>query len=155
MKAGKGVGPIRQTLATSAALAALAGPATTASETRTVTDDRGRAVGFASDPRRVATTESASLAVLLIEPGLPPVASAGMMFDGATLTRRAGAVTTGVDFATLGISPFDLRSLDLEAMVALVPDLILPSAQFARYTDADPDRLSRIAPVVAVDTAAC
>lgn len=132
-----------------AALAALALPAS-AQDTRTVTDDLGRTVEVPADPQRIVVTEGQSLAIPLIELGLVPVGSHGMLFDGGTPILRGGAVTTGIDFATSDIAFLGTGGLDLEAMAALEPDLIMHSLEVEPYVGVDAERLSAIVPVVAL-----
>lgn len=135
-----------------AAIAAVLAFPAIAKDTRTITDDLGRRVELPAQPLRIVVTESQSLAVPLIELGLVPVGSQGMMFDGVNPQMRGSAVTTGVTFETGPVEFIGFRELDVEAIAALEPDLILHSLEVEPYTGVDTDRLSAIAPVVALNS---
>ncbi|MEM9576917.1 MAG: ABC transporter substrate-binding protein [Pseudomonadota bacterium] len=128
-------------------LLTLATPLT--AETRQVTDDLGRTVKVPAQPKRIVTTESQSLAVPLIELGILPIGSHGMLHQGQTAALRGNRVTTGIDFDTDDIRFLGMRQVDLEAFAALKPDLILHSVEVEAYTGITVDMLSAIAPVIA------
>ncbi len=135
------------------ALAVMALPiCTEAQDTRSFTDDLGRMVAVPAAPKRIVVTESQSLAVPLIELGLMPVGSQGMMFDGVNAQLRGSAVTTGVTFETGPVEFIGFLELDVEAITALEPDLILHSLEVEPYTGVSADKLSAIAPVVALNS---
>ena len=135
-----------------AATAAVLASSAVAEGTRTIIDDLGRSVEVPAQPLRIVVTESQSLAVPLIELGLMPVGSQGMMFDGVNAQMRGSAVTTGVTFETGPVEFIGFLELDVEAIAALEPDLILHSLEVEPYTGVDADRLSAIAPVVALNS---
>lgn len=142
----------RLPVAIAVALLWLPAPPALAEGVRTVVDDLEREVRVPDRPERVVVTESQSLAVPLIELGLLPVGSQGMMFEGTTPTLRGSAVTTGVDFDNADIEFIGFLDLDLEAIAALEPDLILHSIEVEPYTGVDVDKLSPLAPVVALES---
>lgn len=115
--------------------------------TRTFTDDLGRNVSIPAKPKRIVTLHDIDLTIPLIELGVMPVGSHGRMGANGKPYLRSSAILTGIDFDNSDIAYIGSINADLEAIVALKPDLILT----------EPDRptaiekLERIAPTVAID----
>ncbi|KAA9008139.1 ABC transporter substrate-binding protein [Histidinibacterium aquaticum] len=130
-------------------LAAVLGGAVAAQaqETRTVTDDLGRAVEIPADPQRIASLHDTSLTVALLELGVTPVASHGRTTEDGTPYIRSSATATGVDFGNSDIAFAGNLPADLEAVAEAQPDLILTTS----WQTADPEQLSQIAPTYVFD----
>ncbi|MGR3491222.1 MAG: hypothetical protein ACU0DW_04120 [Shimia sp.] len=137
-----------KTLTTTALLTALAAPAW-AAETRDFTDHYDRTVAIPADPQRIVSLGSKNVTVPMIELGVMPVGSHGSLPDGGTPTIRASATSTGVDFGNSDIAFVGDYPVDLEAIAALNPDLII----WADWQDQiSINQLELIAPVVAYAT---
>jgi iron complex transport system substrate-binding protein len=101
---------------------------------------------------RIVTTESQSLAVPLIELGIMPVGTHGMMLDGVNPVMRSSATITGVDFDNSDVAFIGFRQFDLETIAALEPDLILHSNEVGGYTGVAVEDLAAIAPVFVLNS---
>ncbi|NWJ27266.1 ABC transporter substrate-binding protein [Rhizobium sp. RM] len=114
---------------------------------RMFTDDLGRSVSVPAQPKRIVTLHDIDLTIPLIELGVIPVGSHGRMGADGKPYLRSSAILTGIDFDNSDIAYIGSINADLEAIVALKPDLILT----------EPDRptaiekLEKIAPTVAID----
>ena len=117
-------------------------------ETRSVTDDLGRAVEVPADPQRIVVLHDTVLATPLIELGMIPVGSTGRKAaDGRTFMR--GSITvTGYDFDNSDIVYLGSRPIDIEAIAAIKPDLIITLVWREGV-----DQLSALAPTLVVDPA--
>jgi len=116
-----------------------------AAETRSVTDDAGRAVNFSAAPERVVVLHEPLLGVPLLDLGLPLAGAYGRAADGTSLA--------GFDFITTvlgertphplppGIGP--TGAIDLEYLRELNPGLIIAT----EYNLDLLERLSSVAPV--------
>lgn len=128
----------------------LASPAL-AQETRSVTAANGT-FDIPVSPQRIVALNDQIVALPLYELGAPVVGSAGRIDAEGKTFLRGGMDTLGIDFDTTDIAfvgTFD--ALDIEAIAALEPDLIIGG----RYTDAAMvEQLQRIAPTLVIDNAA-
>ena len=116
-----------------------------AQETRSFTDHAGRVVTIPADPQRIAALGAKNVAVPLIELGVMPIASQGSVRTDGSKIMRASKVTTGVDFDTSDIRFLGNFPVDIEAVAAARPDLIiLPDWQ----DQVSLDQLEKIAPTV-------
>lgn len=131
-------------------LAALLAHPAAAQETRTITDDLGRAVEVPADPQRIAVLHDENLGTPLIELGVIPVASHGRVTAQDEPFIRGSITVTGHDFDNSDIAFLGTNPVDVEAVARAAPDLILTST----WQNADVDQLQAIAPTVVVDTTA-
>lgn len=115
-----------------------------AQETRPFTDSLGRTVEVPAEPRRIAALHDSWLTLPLIELGVVPVASHGRQNEGGEPFIRSGIDAMGVDFASAGIAFVGTNPVDVEAVAAAEPDLIVTTL----WQTADVDRLQAIAPTV-------
>lgn len=113
-----------RSLALAIGLTLLAGPAL-AQETRLFIDDLGREVQIPVDPQRIVSLGGKGVTVPLIELGVIPVGSQGAQREDGTRIIRASGVTTGVDFDNSDIAFVGDYPVDIEAVAALEPDLII------------------------------
>jgi len=121
---------------------------TTAAEpTQQFTDDLGRTVTVPLHPQRIVSLHDLDITIPLIELGVPPVASHGRTrADGSHFLRSSGLLT-GVDFDNSSIQFIGTADMDIEAIAAAKPDLIItePSRNTAI------EQLEKIAPTVSID----
>lgn len=136
----------RIVIALAFALLALAGPAA-AQETRVFEDDLGRKVDVPRQPRRIVSLHDLDITIPLIELGVPPVASHGRSGLDGSRTLRSSVLLTGVDFDTSGIAFLGSTSIDIEAVAAAKPDLIITQPS----RDTPVEQLQKIAPTVSID----
>jgi iron complex transport system substrate-binding protein len=129
-------------------LAVLAIAPAQAQDTRSFTDDLGRVVDIPANPHRIAALDDLRLSVPLIELGVTPIASHGRSNDDQPYIR-SGLILTGVDFATSDIAFLGNEPIDIEALAAAAPDLIVTLVS----RDVPLDQLERIAPTVVFDEA--
>ncbi len=111
-------------------------------DTRTIEHTAGT-TRVPADPQRIVTLQDQNALLPLLELGVTPVASAGLVRDdGSTAFRRTeGFDTAGIEFVGAYGEP------DLEAIAAAEPDLIVSD----EHSTGDVyDELSAIAPTVAV-----
>jgi iron complex transport system substrate-binding protein len=141
------------TMAAATALAACGGDATAASPSQTPAASGGSDAGtFAFehsagttdvpvDPQRIVTTTDQNALLPLMELGVVPVASAGLLGDDGSQTfrRMDGYDTSGIEFIGAYGEP------NLEAMAAQRPDLIVGYEFDESY-----EEFSQIAPTVLV-----
>ncbi len=118
-----------------------------AQETRTFTDDTGRAVEVPVAPQRIVTLHDSSLTVPLIELGIIPVGAFGRAADDGSAYMRGAATLTGVTFENSGIANVGGSPADIEAIAALEPDLIITST----FNETPLEQLETIAPTVVVE----
>lgn len=120
-----------------------------AQETRTFVDDAGRSVAVPAKPQRIAALHDIDISIPLIELGVMPAASHGRVGLDGKPYLRSSALLTGVDFDNSGIAYVGSTDIDLEALAAIGPDLIITAT--GRPTS--PEMLERIAPTVVLDAA--
>ncbi|MDI4655627.1 ABC transporter substrate-binding protein [Xanthobacter autotrophicus] len=125
----------------------LTGAAPAVAQTRAFTDDLGRTVEVPARPQRIVSLHDLDLTLPLIELGVVPVASHGRVRPDGTRFLRAGKLLTGVDFDTAPIAFIGANAIDLEAVVAAKPDLIITSPT----RDTPLSQLERIAPTVSIE----
>lgn len=100
-------------------------------------------------PERIVALNDQLLTLPLVEMGAPVIGSAGRVDAEGTPYLRGGMDTLGIDFANTDIAFVGtFNRLDVEAIAALEPDLILGGG----YNDAATlDRLEALAPVLEID----
>lgn len=118
-----------------------------AQQTRTFTDDLGRTVEVPRHPQRIVSLHDLDITIPLIELGVPPVASHGRTKLDGTPFLRSGALLTGVDFDNSTITFIGSTNIDVEAVVAAKPDLIITQPN----RDTPITQLQAIAPTVSID----
>ena len=100
-----------------------------------------------ADPQRIVSLHDSVLTIALLELGVMPVGSQGRLTEDGTPFIRSAKTLTGIDFDTSDITFVGAFPVDLEAIAALEPDLILTT----QWQDAPMDRLQQIAPTVLID----
>lgn len=126
----------------------LAGFAATAAEpVQSFTDDLGRVVKVPQHPKRIVSLHDLDITIPLIELGVPPVASHGRTQADGRHVLRSGALLTGVDFDNSDIRFIGSADIDMEAVAAAKPDLIITEP--SRNTPVE--QLAKIAPTVSID----
>ncbi|HAU5603550.1 TPA: iron-siderophore ABC transporter substrate-binding protein [Citrobacter koseri] len=115
--------------------------------TRPFTDDLGRVVNVPLHPQRIVSLHDLDITIPLIELGVPPVASHGRTRPDGSHFLRSGALLTGVDFDHSTIKFIGTVDIDIEAIVAAKPDLIITEP--SRHTPIE--QLEKIAPTVSID----
>ncbi|WMT87154.1 ABC transporter substrate-binding protein [Pelagibacterium sp. 26DY04] len=120
-----------------------------AQETREFVDDAGRTVEIPADPQRIASLHDLSLTVPLIELGVHPVASHGRTTEAGEGFIRSSKVLTGVDFDNSDIAFLGNLPVDIEAVAASEPDLIITTP----WQTAPVEQLEAIAPTIVLDDA--
>lgn len=138
---------LRLSVALPLGAALLAAAPAAAQATRTITDDTGTEVEIPVDPRRIVSLHDSALTVSLLELGESPVGSHGRLADDGTPFIRSAEILTGIDFDNSDIAFVGASPVDLEAVAALEPDLILTT----QWQEAPVDQLRRIAPTVLLD----
>lgn len=116
-------------------------------QTRAFTDDLGRTVQVPVRPQRIVSLHDLDITLPLIELGVMPVASHGRVRPDGTRFLRAGKLLTGVDFDTAPIAFIGANAIDIEAVAAAKPDLIITSPT----RDTPVSQLERIAPTVSIE----
>lgn len=116
-------------------------------EDRRFIDDLGREVMVPEHPLRIVSGFDIDITIPLIELGVPPIGSHGRIGLDGKPELRSSALLTGVDFDNSDIVFLGAPGLDLEAVAALKPDLII--TEVTRPTPVD--QLAKIAPTVALD----
>lgn len=111
------------------------------------TDDLGRVVNVPLHPQRIVSLHDLDITIPLIELGVPPVASHGRTRPNGSHFLRSGALLTGVDFDNSSIAYIGTADIDIEAIVAAKPDLIITEP--SRNTPIE--QLEKIAPTVSID----
>lgn len=121
--------------------------AATAADSRLFTDDLGRRVRVPAHPQRIVSLHDLDLTVPLLELGVMPVASHGRMALDGHPFLRSGKLLTGVDFDNSPLRYLGSTTLDIEAIIAARPDLIITEP--SRNTPLE--QLEKIAPTVSID----
>lgn len=132
------------------ALVALIFPAL-AAEMRIFQADNGN-IEIPVRPQRIVALNDQILTLPLYELGAPVVGTSGRMSEDGKPFMRGGMDTLGIDFHNTNISFLGTGdALDLEAIAALEPDLIIGLP----YTDPDViEQMQNIAPTVVIDETA-
>lgn len=118
-----------------------------AADTQQFTDDLGRVVTVPVHPQRIVSLHDLDITIPLIELGVPPVASHGRTRADGSHFLRSGALLTGVDFDNSTIRFIGTADIDIEAVAAIKPDLIITEP--SRNTPVE--QLEKIAPTVSID----
>ena len=116
-------------------------------QTRAFTDDLGRVVQVPEHPKRIVSMHDLDITIPLIELGVPPVASHGRTRPDGSHYLRASAELTGVDFENSDIAFIGTADIDLEAVAAAKPDLIITEPN----RNVPIEQLAKIAPTVSID----
>jgi iron complex transport system substrate-binding protein len=87
------------------------------------------------------------ITIPLIELGVPPIASHGRTRPDGSHYLRSSAQLTGVDFDNSDIRFIGTADIDLEAVAAAKPDLIITEP--SRHVSVE--QLEKIAPTVSID----
>ena len=127
-------------------LVLMAGVAT-AADTQTFTDDLGRTMTVPLHPQRIVSMHDLDITIPLIELGVPPVASHGRTRPDGSHFLRSSAQLTGIDFDNSAIQFIGTADIDLEAVAAAKPDLII--TENSRHVSVE--QLEKIAPTVSID----
>lgn len=128
-------------------LLVLCAGAAAAADSQTFTDDLGRTVTVPLHPQRIVSMHDLDITIPLIELGVPPVASHGRTRPDGSHYLRSSAQLTGVDFDNSEIRFIGTADIDLEAVAAAKPDLIITEP--SRHVSVE--QLAKIAPTVSVD----
>ena len=118
-----------------------------AEPTQTFTDDLNRKVVVPVHPKRIVSLHDLDITIPLIELGVPPVASHGRTRPDGSHYLRSSAQLTGVDFDNSAIQFIGTADIDLEAVAAAKPDLIITEP--SRHVSVE--QLAKIAPTVSID----
>lgn len=116
-------------------------------QTQAFTDDLGRVVQVPEHPKRIVSMHDLDITIPLIELGVPPVASHGRTRPDGSHYLRASAELTGVDFDNSDIAFIGTADIDLEAVAAAKPDLIITEPN----RNVPIEQLAKIAPTVSID----
>jgi len=135
--------PSAAAAATTTSASAAASHAPPSAETRTVTDSLGNTVDVPARPQRVALVGNSGLLPFAAALGVAPIV-APVDFEGGD---RALRELPGVD--TAAITALGENNPDLEALLALKPELIVATDAYARE-QGYADKLPQIAPTVFV-----
>ncbi|MBJ3814916.1 ABC transporter substrate-binding protein [Shimwellia pseudoproteus] len=114
---------------------------------RAFTDDLGRTVQVPDHPLRIVSLHDLDITIPLIELGVIPVGSHGRTRADGSHFLRASRLLTGVDFDNAPIQFIGTADIDIEAIAALKPDLIITEP--GRNTPVE--QLAHIAPTVSID----
>ncbi|HDU4106859.1 TPA: iron-siderophore ABC transporter substrate-binding protein [Klebsiella aerogenes] len=128
-------------------LLVLCAGAAAAADSQTFTDDLGRTVTVPLHPQRIVSMHDLDITIPLIELGVPPVASHGRTRPDGNHYLRSSAQLTGVDFDNSEIRFIGTADIDLEAVAAAKPDLIITEP--SRHVSVE--QLAKIAPTVSID----
>lgn len=128
-------------------LLVLCAGAAAAADSQTFTDDLGRTVSVPLHPQRIVSMHDPDITIPLIELGVPPVASHGRTRPDGSHYLRSSAQLTGVDFDNSEIRFIGTADIDLEAVAAAKPDLIITEP--SRHVSVE--QLAKIAPTVSID----
>ena len=116
-------------------------------ETRMFTDDLGRQVEVPQKPQRIVSLHDLDITIPLLELGVYPVASHGRQALDGTRFMRSSARLTGVDFDNSDITFLGTTDINIEAVAAAKPDLIITGPNRKLPIP----QLARIAPTVLID----
>ncbi len=128
-------------------LLVLCAGAAAAVDSQTFTDDLGRTVSVPLHPQRIVSMHDLDITIPLIELGVPPVASHGRTRPDGSHYLRSSAQLIGVDFDNSDIRFIGTADIDLEAVAAAKPDLIITEP--SRHVSVE--QLAKIAPTVSID----
>ncbi|MEO3988531.1 iron-siderophore ABC transporter substrate-binding protein [Pseudocitrobacter cyperus] len=129
-------------------LLVLAGVAASAgAQTQSFTDDLGRVVQVPVHPQRIVSLHDLDITIPLIELGVPPVASHGRTRPDGSHYLRSSEQLTGIDFDNSQIAFIGTADIDLEAIAAAKPDLIITEPN----RNVPVEQLEKIAPTVSID----
>ena len=115
--------------------------------TQTFTDDLNRNVVVPVNPKRIVSLHDLDITIPLIELGVPPVASHGRTRPDGSHFLRSSGMLTGIDFDNSDITFIGTADIDIEAIAAAKPDLIITEP--TRNTPVE--QLEKIAPTVSID----
>jgi iron complex transport system substrate-binding protein len=115
--------------------------------TQVFKDDLGRSVTVPLHPQRIVSLHDLDITIPLIELGVLPVASHGRTRPDGSHVLRSSAMLTGVDFDNSHIAFIGTATIDIEAVAAAKPDLII--TELSRNTPVE--QLEKIAPTVSID----
>ncbi|ARU94524.1 ABC transporter substrate-binding protein [Tatumella citrea] len=118
-----------------------------APETQQFTDDLGRTVTVPLHPKRIVSLHDLDITIPLIELGVFPVGSHGRTNPDGSHNLRSAKLLTGIDFDNSDIKFIGSADIDIEAIAALKPDLIITEPN----RSAPVDQLQKIAPTVSID----
>lgn len=121
--------------------------AVAAAQTQAFTDDLGRVVQVPLHPQRIVSMHDLDITIPLIELGVPPVASHGRTRPDGSHYLRSSALLTGIDFDNSDIAFIGTADIDLEAVAAAKPDLIITEPN----RNVPIEQLAKIAPTVSID----
>jgi len=121
--------------------------ASTLAQTQAFTDDLGRVVQVPLHPQRIVSMHDLDITIPLIELGVPPVASHGRTRPDGSHYLRSSAQLTGIDFDNSDIEFIGTADIDLEAVAAAKPDLIITEPN----RNVPIEQLAKIAPTVSID----
>lgn len=121
-----------------------------AQDMRPFTDDTGTEVMIPVDPQRIVSLHDSALTISMLELGVIPVGSQGRLTEDGTPFIRSAKELTGIGFDNADITFVGAFPVDLEAVAALQPDLILTT----QWQEAPVDQLRQIAPTVLIDYSA-
>jgi iron complex transport system substrate-binding protein len=144
MTLSKALIAVGMAVATTLAMPALA------QQTHEYVDDAGRTVEIPADPQRIASLHDLSITIPLIELGVYPVASHGRTTEAGEGFIRSSKVLTGVDFDNSDIEFLGNLPVDIEAVAAAEPDLIITTP----WQTASIEQLEAIAPTIVLDDTA-
>jgi iron complex transport system substrate-binding protein len=116
-------------------------------DTQQFTDDLGRSVTLNRHPQRIVSLHDLDITIPLIELGVLPVASHGRTAADGHHFIRSAKLLTGIDFDNSNIQFIGTADIDIEAIAAAKPDLIItePGRNVAI------EQLEKIAPTVSID----
>ena len=121
--------------------------ATALAQTQAFTDALGRVVQVPLHPQRIVSMHDLDITIPLIELGVPPVASHGRTRPDGSHYLRSSAQLTGIDFDNSDIKFIGTADIDLEAVAAAKPDLIITEPN----RNVPIEQLAKIAPTVSID----
>lgn len=116
-------------------------------EGRPFTDDLGRQVTIPELPQRVVSTDDVFVTVPLLEMGAALAGSQGRPSRKGPPFLRSSKVLTGLGFDNTEMAFLGADPVDVEAIVAAHPDLIITMTTRA----IPPEQLQQIAPTVVLD----
>jgi iron complex transport system substrate-binding protein len=121
--------------------------ASAGAQTQRFTDDLGRVVQVPAHPQRIVSLHDLDITIPLIELGVPPIASHGRTRPDGSHYLRSSAQLTGIDFDNSDIAFIGTADIDLEAIAAAKPDLIITEPN----RNVPVEQLAKIAPTVSID----
>lgn len=121
--------------------------ASAGAQTQRFTDDLGRVVQVPVHPQRIVSLHDLDITIPLIELGVPPIASHGRTRPDGSHYLRSSAQLTGIDFDNSDIAFIGTADIDLEAIAAAKPDLIITEPN----RNVPVEQLAKIAPTVSID----